>query len=38
MNDLLWTVMSWIVNDGATWSEVKEKMRLQARRIRCSGT
>lgn len=26
-SDLLWTVMSWIVNDGATWSEVKLKLR-----------
>lgn len=27
MRDLFWTIMSWIVNDGADWSEVKDKWR-----------
>lgn len=27
MKNLLWTLMSWIVNDGATWKEVKDAFR-----------
>lgn len=25
MSNRLWTLMSWVVNDGATWAEVKHK-------------
>jgi hypothetical protein len=27
MKDRLWTLMSFIVNDGADWAEVKQKFR-----------
>lgn len=28
MRDRFWTLMSWIVNDGAAWDEVRQKWRL----------